>query len=164
MLALNFSARAVAWPRYPGSRTRSAHHHRRKRRQNGDTTHLRRRDLGIDEEKRHVIWTRSTFGGNIMAQILCPEKRPQIGTVRSKVFKKPPMDETSTGEIIKFDPKTDPGLNRIKFLREEIPEGVVCNLEEAGYIVSGGRCLGQPENFEDLANALGGIVAPHAQQ
>ena len=118
-------------------------------------------DLGIDEEKKLVIWTRPTFGGNIMAQILCPEKRPQMGTVRPKVFKKPDMDETRTGEVIRFDPKTDAGINRVKFLREEIPEGIICNLEEAEYIVSGGRGLGQPENFkliQELADALGGVV------
>lgn len=118
-------------------------------------------DLGVDEEKKLVIWTRPTFGGNIMAQILCPEKRPQMGTVRPKVFKKPPMDETRTGEVIKFDSQTPADINRVKFIRDEIPEGVICNLEEAEYIVSGGRGLGQPENFkiiEDLANALGGVV------
>lgn len=118
-------------------------------------------DLSIDEAKRLVVWTRPTFGGNIMAQILCPEKRPQMGTVRPKVFKKPAMDPSRTGEIIKFDSQTSADINRVKFIKEEIPEGVICNLEEAEFIVSGGRGLGQPENFkliEDLANALGGVV------
>ena len=118
-------------------------------------------DLGVDTEKGLVVWTRPTFGGNVMAQIICPEKRPQMGTVRPKVFKKPEPDTTRTGEIITFDPKLPVGINRVQFLGEEIPEGMVCNLEEAEFIVSGGRGLGSPENFkliEELANAFGGVV------
>ena len=43
--------------------------------------------LSIDEETGLVVWTRPAFGGNIMANILCPEHRPQMGTVRPSVFK-----------------------------------------------------------------------------
>ena len=45
--------------------------------------------LDIDEESKNVAWTRPAFGGNLMATILCPEHRPQMGTVRPGVFKKP---------------------------------------------------------------------------
>ena len=44
--------------------------------------------LDIDEETGNVAWTRPAFGGNLMATILCPNNRPQIGTVRPGVFKK----------------------------------------------------------------------------
>ena len=44
--------------------------------------------LDIDEESGNVAWTRPAFGGNLMATILCPDHRPQIGTVRPGVFKK----------------------------------------------------------------------------
>lgn len=44
--------------------------------------------LDIDEESGNVAWTRPAFGGNLMATILCPDNRPQIGTVRPGVFKK----------------------------------------------------------------------------
>src|SRR4030042_760202 len=37
--------------------------------------------LDIDTEKRLLLQTRPTFGGNIMATILCPNKRPQMSTV-----------------------------------------------------------------------------------
>ena len=42
--------------------------------------------LDIDEESGNVAWTRPAFGGNLMARILCPEHRPQMGTVRPGVF------------------------------------------------------------------------------
>ena len=38
--------------------------------------------LDIDPESGNVAWTRPAFGGNLMATILCPDHRPQIGTVR----------------------------------------------------------------------------------
>ena len=118
-------------------------------------------DLGIDVEKGLVVWTRPTFGGNVMAQIVCPEKRPQMGTVRPKVFKKPEMDASRTGEIITFEVKLPENNNRVEYTGEEVPEGAVCNIEEAEIIVSGGRGIGTPDKFkmiEDLANAFGGVV------
>ncbi|MFW9980188.1 MAG: 4Fe-4S binding protein, partial [Candidatus Thorarchaeota archaeon] len=42
--------------------------------------------LDIDEE-RQLVQTRPAFGGNIMAEILCPYTRPQMATVRPNVFK-----------------------------------------------------------------------------
>ena len=44
--------------------------------------------LDIDSMTKNVEWTRPAFGGNLMATILCPEHRPQMGTVRPGVFKK----------------------------------------------------------------------------
>ena len=45
--------------------------------------------------------TRPAFGGNIMATIMTPNHRPQMATVRPKVFKKlPPSKDPSSGEII----------------------------------------------------------------
>ena len=38
--------------------------------------------LDIDEETGNVAWTRPAFGGNLMATIMCPDHRPQCGTVR----------------------------------------------------------------------------------
>ena len=45
-------------------------------------------ELDIDEETGNVLWTRPAIGGNLMAQIQCPEHRPQMGTVRPGVFRK----------------------------------------------------------------------------
>ena len=59
--------------------------------------------IDIDEETGNVAWTRPTFGGNLMATIMCPDNRPQMGTVRPGVFKKGAYDENRTGEIVKED-------------------------------------------------------------
>lgn len=56
--------------------------------------------IALDEETGLVAWTRPAFGGNLMATILCPNTRPQIGTVRPSVFKKPAKDESRKVQII----------------------------------------------------------------
>lgn len=118
-------------------------------------------NLGIDEATGLVAWTRPAFGGNIMATILCPDHRPQMGTVRPKVFKRPEQDFSRTGEIIKFQSKVNAADIRTKLVDIVKVCTTSCNLEEAEIIVSGGRGMGKPENFcyiEELAEVLGGVV------
>ena len=43
--------------------------------------------LDVDAETGNMAWTRPAFGGNLMATILCPDCRPQLGTVRPGVLK-----------------------------------------------------------------------------
>jgi electron transfer flavoprotein alpha subunit len=135
--------------------------------------------LDIDGESGNVAWTRPAFGGNLMAMILCPDNRPQIGTVRPGVFKRPDADKGRTAKVIREaipTPAAPDGLKLLESIRE-ISGGLV-NLEEAEIIVSGGRGLGKGENFSyvrALAAALGGTVGasraavdagwiPHAHQ
>ncbi|MCC8151218.1 MAG: electron transfer flavoprotein subunit alpha/FixB family protein [Lachnospiraceae bacterium] len=134
---------------------------------------------GLDiDENGLLASTRPAFGGNLMATISCPDHRPQMSTVRPGVFKKPVADESRTGEIIREDIHMDPANVRVHLLErvKEVAEAV--HLEEAEIIVSGGRGLGNPENFSlirDLADAMGGVVGasraavdagwiPHAHQ
>ena len=106
--------------------------------------------LGYDEENGHVAWTRPAFGGNLMATILCPEHRPELGTVRPGVFKKADPVEPHA-EIITEEYHVAPEDIRIEILeiiREAADELV--DLEGAEIIVSGGRGVGGPEGFEPL--------------
>lgn len=117
--------------------------------------------LEMDLSKRLLLQTRPTFGGNIMATIVCEAKRPQMATVRPRVFKKAAPDGTRRGEIIKVDFKKESVTSRTKLLEfiADITEKV--KLEEADIIVSGGRGLGKPENFQvvaELADALGAAL------
>ena len=117
--------------------------------------------LDIDEETGNVAWTRPAFGGNLMATIICPNHRPQIGTVRPGVFKK--GDVTAAGaEVIKEDIHVADDQIRtqvIELIREMGGENV--DLEGAEIIVSGGRGVGGPEGFDTikaLADTLGATV------
>lgn len=119
-------------------------------------------ELGVDSETRLVKWTRPAFGGNLMATILCPDYRPQIGTVRPGVFKKPEEDTGRKGEIIHETVEFGPDEIRTRIV-EVITEagGADVNLEEAEIIVSGGRGVGGQEGFEvlkELADEIGAQI------
>ena len=118
-------------------------------------------ELDIDEETGLLVSTRPTFGGNLMATILCPDHRPQMSTVRPGVFKKGTPDEGCTGEIVAEDVHIDPAQIRVSLVErvKEVAEAV--NLEEAEIIVSGGRGLKEEKGFDlirELAEVLGATV------
>lgn len=117
--------------------------------------------LEIDKETRNLLQTRPAFGGNLMATILCPNRRPQMATVRHKVFKKAERDESRAGEIIRVDYSGQKLRQRAELLEVLKETAQTVNLSEADIIVSGGRGLGDPKNFkllEELAQVLGGAV------
>ncbi len=117
--------------------------------------------LEIDPETGLLRQTRPTFGGNIMATILCRTRRPQMSTVRPRVFKRNTPDETRQGEIIRVDFDKERVTARTKLLNFVRDLTAKVKLEDADIIVSGGRGLGKPENFDiirALANALGAAV------
>lgn len=117
--------------------------------------------LDVDEETGNVAWTRPAFGGNLMATIICPNHRPQIGTVRPGVFKKSDAVE-GKAEIVKEDlhvPADQIRTQVLEIIKELNSENV--DLEGAEIIVSGGRGVGGPEGFEPikaLAKELGATV------
>jgi electron transfer flavoprotein alpha subunit len=117
--------------------------------------------LDIDMDRKILLQTRPAFGGNIMATIISPNHRPQMATVRHKVFLQPDLDKKRKGRIIKETFAASDLVSRTTLLDvvEEV-ENLV-NLAEADIIVSGGRALGNHENFkmlEELAQTLGAAV------
>jgi electron transfer flavoprotein alpha subunit/NAD-dependent dihydropyrimidine dehydrogenase PreA subunit len=117
--------------------------------------------LDIDPETKYLRQTRPAFGGNIMATILdYPNYRPQMSTVRPKVFAMPQRDDSRKGEVIREPlPMTEEQV-RTKVL-EFIKGTEAVNLVDAEIIVSGGRGLGNAESFKvirELAEVLGAAV------
>jgi electron transfer flavoprotein alpha subunit len=116
--------------------------------------------LDIDSETKLLRQTRPAFGGNIMATIICPNYRPQMATVRHRVFEMPEVDASREGQIVAVDPvmaEDDVATKVVDFIMEQ---GEV-NLADAKIIVSGGRGVGGPEGFAPiraLAEVLGGAV------
>jgi electron transfer flavoprotein alpha subunit len=117
--------------------------------------------LDIDPETKYLRQTRPAFGGNIMATILdYPNYRPQMSTVRPKVFPMPSRDDSRKGEIIRETLQMTEDQVRTKVL-EFIKGTETVNLVDAEIIVSGGRGLGGAESFKvirELANVLGAAV------
>jgi len=118
--------------------------------------------LAIDDTGTHLMQTRPAFGGNIMATIRCFNHRPQLATVRPKVFKMAERRAQKSGQVIKLSlPSNGATVCRTKFLKSIEEVGETINIAEADIIVSGGRGLQDPKNFtmiESLAKALGGAV------
>jgi len=115
--------------------------------------------LEADKEERLLLQTRPAFGGNLMATIVCPNNRPQMATVRPKVFKPLLPDYTKTGKITIL-PVPSPIESFVKKIRNiDNEEGA--NLSDADIIVSVGRGIGSAKNIQlaqELADALGGAL------
>ena len=103
--------------------------------------------------------TRPAFGGNIMATIMTPDHRPQMSTVRPKVFKKAEPDPNRKGEIKREVLELAAALTKLVESHRDLN---AVNIQEASILVAGGRGLKKAENFallEKLAKLLGGTVA-----
>jgi len=118
-------------------------------------------ELQIDPETRNLVQIRPAFGGNLMATIVCPDHRPQMATVRPKVMRPLPRDDSRRGEGIPVKPEISVDGLTTRLLEAAHEGADAVNLQEAEVIVSGGRGLGKPEHFallRELADALGGVV------
>ncbi len=122
--------------------------------------------LAIDPDTHNLLQTRPAFGGNIMATIETPGHRPQMATVRHKVMKEADVDASRTGEVIVKEIAAEILKSRTKRLNYVAEEEATVNIAEANILVSGGRGLQKPENFEvirEFAKVLGaGIGASRA--
>lgn len=117
--------------------------------------------LQIDASTGVIQWTRPVYGGNELAIVECPVARPQMGTVRASVYKRGAADTARTAEIIKEAIAVPAGTIRTTIVEKitEASEGV--KLEDADFVISGGRGVGSEENFgmlKELANLMGGAV------
>ncbi|WP_313257822.1 electron transfer flavoprotein subunit alpha/FixB family protein [Lacrimispora sp.] len=118
--------------------------------------------LSVDEATGNVVWERPAFGGNLYAQILCSETRPQMGTCRPGAFKKPEKTPDNRPAIIQEEikiPEHEIRTKVIDFL--SACEDNDLRLDDAEVIVSGGRGMKSAENFtilRELADVLCGTV------
>ncbi|MEA2015924.1 MAG: electron transfer flavoprotein subunit alpha [Actinomycetota bacterium] len=120
--------------------------------------------LEIDEEKKILLQTRPTFGGNILATIITRNVRPQMATVRPHVMEKKKNKGSSKNyedriEHIKVERSEFKTEYNLIGVDRELNENI--NITDYDVVVSGGRGLGGSEKFsmlEELAGLLGGVV------
>ena len=117
---------------------------------------------GKEQKHNQLLMTRPAFGGNTIATIACPDFRPQMATVRPGVMQKLPKAEGAKAVVEEFNPGFTPDNKYVEIL--EIVKAVsdTVDIMDAKILVSGGRGVGNPENFkllEDLAAAIGGTVS-----
>lgn len=113
------------------------------------------------KENTDLVQIRPAFGGNIMAQIVTPNSRPQLATVRYKVMTAPSRTEEAIGKlnICKIDESKLSSNIEVLKIQEKIKEK---NIEDADVIVVAGRGVKNEKDMtmiEALADLLGGEVA-----
>ena len=117
---------------------------------------------GQEQKHNQLLMTRPAFGGNTIATIACPDNRPQMATVRPGVMQAIDRIEGAKAEVIEYNPGFTPDNKYVEVL--EVVKSVVdvVDIMDAKILVSGGRGVGSPENFQilkDLAEVLGGEVS-----
>ena len=115
--------------------------------------------LDVTDDKL-VAWTRPALGGNICATIICDVNRPQMGTVRPKVFKPAPENIVKDTKFIYIKPEIENIEKRIEFI--EFVKGLnttINELDSAEIIVAGGKGLKNEAGFALLKNFAESIGA-----
>ena len=106
-----------------------------------------------------LLQSRPAFGGNLTADILCREKRPQMASVRPGVFTMPETEGNVPAAPIE---KLDVRPLRDYLTREGFtPAQNAVSLQDAQVIVAGGKGVGSRKGFDKLfrlAALLGGAV------
>lgn len=116
--------------------------------------------LEVEPKTRLLRATRPAFGGNVLSIVTVPQKRPQMASVRPRVFEMPQADPARNGQVIRVPAVLPEEAIPTRVLEVVREEGGV-NLTEAKVIVSGGRGVGGAEGFrplQELADLLGGAV------
>jgi electron transfer flavoprotein alpha subunit len=112
--------------------------------------------LRIDGGK--LVAIRPMYAGKCFGEIMT-SSFPQMATLRPNVF--PIVESAKAGAVEKFDPALDPAQLKSKVADTQKDVSGKIELTEANIIVSGGRGMKGPENFnilEDLAKVLGAAV------
>lgn len=113
------------------------------------------------KENTDLVQIRPAFGGNIMAQIVTPNTRPQFCTARYKVFSEPKPSADPSGEIVAMEVTEEMIRTGVQVLKtREKPRDI--DISEAEVIVAVGRgasSAGMLEQAKELAQLLGGVVA-----
>ncbi|MBQ0079398.1 MAG: electron transfer flavoprotein subunit alpha/FixB family protein [Eubacterium sp.] len=106
--------------------------------------------------------TKPSFGGKLMATMVCPKTKPQMATVRPGVMDSLQKDPAATGEIVAVNAGITAEDIRVTVKGKTVDAADGVALADAEIIVAGGRGLGDASGFEllqKLADKIGGVVA-----
>ena len=114
-----------------------------------------------DGEKGGIIWSRPAYGGKLMADIICKEKRPQMGTIREGVFLKPAMGGGDP-QIIRVSAPGSGIADKVRVLSQtDAPGFQLQNGNEISMVVGMGRGIRDMDGFDlccDFADAIGADI------
>ena len=112
------------------------------------------------KENTDLVQIRPAFGGNIMAQIITTNTRPQFATVRYKVMNVAEKTEPN-GEVVTCEVTDEMLKSGMEVISTEIVEKIK-GIEEEDVLVVAGRGVKKQEDLgllQELADALGGQLA-----
>lgn len=113
------------------------------------------------KENTDLVQIRPAFGGNIMAQIVTPNARPQFCTVRYKIFSAPERSETAKGELVEMAVTPDMKKSGTQILAtKQKPKEI--DISEAEIVVACGRGFQKEADIamaRELADLLGAQLA-----
>ncbi|NDY42185.1 electron transfer flavoprotein subunit alpha/FixB family protein [Dissulfurirhabdus thermomarina] len=118
-------------------------------------------DLDVDPADRILRQTRPAWGGNLMATIVCPDRRPQMATVRPNVFRAAKPEPGRRAEVVPVavdEAQLRRGIEVLEHVETEASGG----LREAEIVVTAGRGVGPGEGLEllrRLCELVGGELA-----
>lgn len=117
-------------------------------------------DLSIDDRGR-LLQIAPSFGGNLLAEILIPDHRPQMATVRPGTFQELPHDYQRKAPVESLPLPSGLPAERVRLLTSQRLPPREQALENAQVVVLGGRGMGSKKKFRnlhELARLLGGQV------
>ena len=117
-----------------------------------DCTELGIKDNSKKGEIAVLMQTRPALGGNIMATICSKDSSSQMATVRPGVMKKPEMDYSRKGEVIRYAAELNEEDVSLNIISTEYG-GSGANFD-ADVIVSGGKGMQSRENYERYIEAM----------
>jgi|Deesub1362A_J573_1020465.scaffolds.fasta_scaffold00064_107 electron transfer flavoprotein alpha subunit len=118
-------------------------------------------ELRVDPTNGALVQTAPAFGGRLLVDVITPDRRPQMATVRPGIFQERPHDPEATAPVFYVDPVPLEENDPLEVLEVEPLQEEECSLEEAQVVVSGGRGMGSDQGFSllhRLARLLGGEV------
>ena len=117
-------------------------------------------ELEITEDG-HLLQIAPSFGGNLVAEIITPNHRPQLATVRPGIFQEIPHDNERRGEVLRIPIMENLPENKVRLIEFKRQAARDQRIEEAPVVVCGGRGMGSKTKFKklfDLADLMGGEV------
>jgi electron transfer flavoprotein alpha subunit len=112
-------------------------------------------------EDGNLVAVRPIYAGKAYAKVSFNDSWPQMATARPNVMTMNEPDASKSAEIIDATFTLDDGILKTKVTDALRDESGKVDLTEAGKIVSGGRGMKGPENYnvlEDLAEVIGASV------
>jgi len=116
--------------------------------------------LEADPDTHLLLQTTPAFGGELLAEVITQDRRPQMATVHPGVFEERAHDSRAVGRIVYPQVDVQPD-ERVQLVRSRPEQSKKGHLENAEVVIVGGRGIGSAEQFQmlfDLAELLEGEV------